>query len=126
MREIKFRVWDKELNQMLHTTDLEWYDDSFGFRLEKHIEDIEYNLMQYIGLKDSNGKEIYEGDIVEIEDYFGEDIIGRVIYDETCSCYWFMKGDERNHFKTTFDLEGYVHTVIGNIYENPKLLSETR
>ena len=79
-------------------------------------------VMQYIGLKDSNKNEIYEGDIVKIEDYFGEDIIGRVIYDEATAGYVFHKGNERNYFQMTLDLESYVYYVIGNIYENPELL----
>lgn len=126
MREIKFRAWSKLLNKMLSHEDLN--------KTLKDLTKIEYiagiflplnsdvEVMQYTGLKDSNGNEIYEGDIVKIEDYFGEDIIGRVIYDETTAGYVFHKGNERNYFQMTLDLEGYVHYVIGNIYENPELL----
>lgn len=126
MREIKFRAWSKLLNKMLSHEDLN--------KTLKDLTKIEYiagiflplnsdvEVMQYTGLKDSNGNEIYEGDIVKIEDYFGDDIIGRVIYDETTAGYVFHKGNERNYFQMTLDLEGYVHYVIGNIYENPELL----
>ena len=126
MREIKFRAWSKLLNKMLSHEDLN--------KTLKNLTKIEYiagiflplnsdvEVMQYTGLKDSNGNEIYEGDIVKIEDYFGEDIIGRVIYDEATAGYVFHKGNERNYFQMTLDLEGYVHYVIGNIYENPELL----
>lgn len=126
MREIKFRAWSKLLNKMLSHEDLN--------KTLKDLTKIEYiagiflplnsdvEVMQYTGLKDSNGNEIYEGDIVKIEDYFGEDIIGRVIYDEATAGYVFHKGNERNYFQMTLDLEGYVHYVIGNIYENPELL----
>ena len=128
MREIKFRAWSKLLNKMLSHEDLN--------KTLKDLTKIEYiagiflplnsdvEVMQYTGLKDSNGNEIYEGDIVKIEDYFGEDIIGRVIYDEATAGYVFHKGNERNYFQMTLDLEGYVHYVIGNIYENPELLEE--
>ena len=126
MREIKFRAWSKLLNKMLSHEDLN--------KTLKNLTKIEYiagiflplnsdvEVMQYIGLKDSNKNEIYEGDIVKIEDYFGEDIIGRVIYDEATAGYVFHKGNERNYFKMTLDLESYVYFVIGNIYENPELL----
>ena len=126
MREIKFRAWSKLLNKMLSHEDLN--------KTLKNITKIEYiagiflplnsdvEVMQYTGLKDSNGNEIYEGDIVKIEDYFGEDIIGRVIYDEATAGYVFHKGNERNYFQMTLDLEYYVHYVIGNIYENKDLL----
>ena len=126
MREIKFRAWSKLLNKMLSHEDLN--------KTLKNLTKIEYiagiflplnsdvEVMQYIGLKDSNKNEIYEGDIVKIEDYFGEDIIGRVIYDEATAGYVFHKGNERNYFQMTLDLESYVYDVIGNIYENPELL----
>ncbi len=126
MREIKFRAWSKLLNKMLSHEDLN--------KTLKNLTKIEYiagiflplnsdvEVMQYIGLKDSNKNEIYEGDIVKIEDYFGEDIIGRVIYDEATAGYVFHKGNERNYFQMTLDLEDYVHYVIGNIYENKDLL----
>ena len=126
MREIKFRAWSKLLNKMLSHEDLN--------KTLKNLTKIEYiagiflplnsdvEVMQYIGLKDSNKNEIYEGDIVKIEDYFGEDIIGRVIYDEATAGYVFHKCNERNYFQMTLDLESYVYYVIGNIYENPELL----
>ena len=126
MREIKFRAWSKLLNKMLSHEDLN--------KTLKDLTKIEYiagiflplnsdvEVMQYIGLKDSNKNEIYEGDIVKIEDYFGEDITGRVIYDEATAGYVFHKGNERNYFQMTLDLEDYVHYVIGNIYENKDLL----
>lgn len=128
MREIKFRAWSKLLNKMLSHEDLN--------KTLKDLTKIEYiagiflplnsdvEVMQYIGLKDSNKNEIYEGDIVKIEDYFGDDIIGRVIYDETTAGYVFKKGTKKSYFLMSLDLEGYVHYVIGNIYENPELLEE--
>lgn len=144
MREIKFRGYSKSFSMMfdydmlemasagmvdickreLKKIDPEATELQMGLFLPTYDKDL--ILMQYTGLKDSNGKEIYEGDIVKIEDYFGEDMIGKVIYDETEACYWFMKGNERNHFKMTFDLEGYVHVVIGNVYENSELLEGNR
>lgn len=126
MREIKFRAWSKLLNKMLSHEDLN--------KTLKNLTKIEYiagiflplnsdvEVMQYTGLKDSNGNEIYEGDIVKIEDYFCGDLIGNIVYDETTAGYVFNKGNERNYFQMTLDLEDYVYYVIGNIHENKDLL----
>lgn len=131
MREIKFRAWDG--SKLIYLDDINWIDFRSGFAnvldeynyensCSKDINLNKNNIMQFTGAKDSDGKEIYEGDILKVEDYWGKDVVGRVIYDEVGACYWIMEGDERSHFKMTFDLESYVHNVIGNIYENPELL----
>lgn len=81
----------------------------------KIIEVMPHTLGQYIGLKDKNDKEIFEGDIVK--DILGQ--IGQIVYKEKYSAFvvdkwevgyalWFDKGIE----------------VIGNIYDNPELLGE--
>ena len=139
MRKIKFRAWDEGSNRMIFQHDMncvrgnkEYYFSLYEESVELLHYDEDYSayvncdaeLMQYIGLKDSNKNEIYKGDIVKIEDYFGDDIIGRVIYDETTAGYVFHKGNERNYFQMTLDLESYVYYVIGNIYENTELLEE--
>ena len=149
MRKIKFRAWNKQTGNMVYSNqvyprsmykfEFDLFND-FDFTLMKMVDRynvtddegnetyqevfkaVDADIMQCIGRKDSEGKEIYEGDIVEIDDYFGENFIGRVIYDEIDAGYWIMKGDEKKYFKMTFDLEGYLHYVVGNIYENPELL----
>lgn len=71
-REIKFRVWDVENKEMLEVQELDFEPTFYGGRIA--IRPDQYNdyfdtedmiLMQYTGLKDKNGKEIYEGDIVK-------------------------------------------------------------
>jgi len=72
MREIKFRVWDKDNQKMWDRIDLNFcmkygqiYIDNDYIKelgISKNVE-----LMQYTGLKDKNGKEIYEGDIIEMQ-----------------------------------------------------------
>ena len=77
--------------------------------------------MQYTGLKDKNGKEIYEGDVVKCEGitaivkYVVEPAIAGFVFDQdNCGAYREYAVDEQ---KRTIHYE-----VIGNIYENPELL----
>ena len=112
MRELKFRAWiEKEKYMALQgEPDLETLS-SFMY----HYSDCK-NLMQYTGLKDKNGKEIYEGDILGFE----------VIRN--------FKEITVYHFAVTWDFEnaGWIQfspknkiVVIGNIYENPELLKSS-
>ena len=123
MREIKFRAWDKLTKTMRYVLCIDWLNDLVDLnggiieRKYNNSEDDEVILMQYIGLKDNNGKEIYEGDILNV---LSSTRI--VIFDEnTCS---FMLKDIglRNELfslnnKKCKDLE-----IIANIYENKELI----
>ena len=86
-REIKFRVWDVGNKEMLEVQELNFESTFYGGRIA--IRPDQYNdyfdtedmiLMQYTGLKDKNGKEIYEGDIIRIKNSLIE-IEGEVIFD---------------------------------------------
>lgn len=81
-------------------------------------EDYELVLMQYIGLKDKNGKEIYEGDIVS---YFGGGY-GIVYYDEQFAAFRIEILKTGKY--TDMEFIAKYGDVIGNIYENPELLEE--
>ena len=122
MREIKFRAWDKEAKKMIEPFWLKSlvvnYCDEFNYS-SIHEDDLflasqnELEFMQYTGLKDKNGKEIYEDDIVSG---------GEKIYSIGFHLGTFTLNNEKGEVgiglvQTETSLE-----VIGNIYENPELL----
>tara|TARA_Y100000310_G_scaffold198469_1_gene198502 strand:+ start:922 stop:1308 length:387 start_codon:yes stop_codon:yes gene_type:complete len=127
MREIKFRAWDKSDKKMYFEdfmalsldgdryvyNDEVWWTD-YAIDTYDRLEDV--ILMQYTGLKDKNGVEIYEGDIVV------HSFSGRIIDKVTFEYGMFYAANK--------DLYWYaIHNgceVIGNIWENPELLKEKR
>lgn len=123
MREIKFRAWDKENKEMLEVENLhfdEYHNNEMTIRTtmyNDYFDTEDMILMQYTGLHDKNGKEIYEGDIVDN----GYNNIGVVKYGEyNCSCCegvygWYVDGGDIRQAECFLE-------VIGNIYENPDLL----
>lgn len=118
MREIKFRAWDEQNKVMEYKVNVnDGKPVKYGYQWFNHGNTIhDSELMQYTGLKDKNGKEIYEGDLIKVDDehlyiicfrvqdsgYIGSNEYG---YDEQDLCYLACN-----------------YEVIGNIYENPELL----
>ena len=126
MREIKFRAWDKQIKEMLSVDKIEWDRKLVYIRSStrdhmetpRRISEDICCLMQYTGLNDKNGKEIYEGDIVT---YFD-----RCYFIKFHLANFMLSKKEYNYLElshSTYSKEGKV-TVIGNIYENPELLKE--
>jgi uncharacterized phage protein (TIGR01671 family) len=117
-REIKFRTWDDGVmlysdayvNEMNYS---EWDYLRFFF---KNIR-TDAVVMQYTGLKDKNGKEIYEGDILHYQGITsgGEKIIREVSFCERRSQFMFG-------FYPLYDFSIAPRVIVGNIYENPDLL----
>lgn len=143
MREIKFRVWDKENEYMINSKqgvytalrnvmnitrqDDEYYNN--GDLLKPNKE--KYILMQYTGLKDKNGTEIYEGDIVKIHKHsydfgFKQEEIGQIKFIDGAFGFYKEKSKNEYYFNTLADEIAYheieEYEVIGNIYDNPELL----
>ena len=133
MRDIKFRVWDKETKHM-HICGEDVHDEisfenetnkAYYYNLQNGCgslrEDSVYILMQYTGLKDKNGKEIYEGDIVKV--FTSKKWrIGKIIYE-----YSGFTIDVTNNKELEYGRTGIIESlieVIGNIYDNPELLEE--
>ena len=120
MREIKFRAWDKERKEMFYDFDQNIKYLTLGDSIHLFIWEtglIYKTLMQYTGLKDINGKEIYEGDILKTFAILAKDKIGSEFNVEvkfSVSC-WIANGILGNY-------QSKISEVIGNIYENIELL----
>ncbi|KKL94791.1 hypothetical protein LCGC14_1861110 [marine sediment metagenome] len=123
MREIKFRAWDLFGKQMVYTDDFGHLDCSDMVPFWKSAQANEWQeIMQYTGLKDKNGKEIYEGDIVKYiipEDEPVKD--KRVIFWREDTCGFQAKTLDSKY--TGFIQNDYIE-IIGNIYENLEMLSD--
>jgi len=136
MRTIKFRIWDNINNKMYNLGNLEdclyrtEFEEEFGYDLTNYI------IMQYTGLKDKNGKEIYEGDIVKWTRKTWVDIYDEENgYREQTDISFIEYSIEDRAFM--IESEGYGYEgeglwnwneieVIGNIYENPELLTNNK
>lgn len=110
MREIKFKAWNKWHKNMFHVYCLDFDNDIAGCKSINNgtthtFGFIDLELLQLTGLKDKNGKDIYEGDIVYLAGY-GD-----------CQCEFpFLELYEAV-------MEDDIGNIIGNIYENPELLN---
>lgn len=134
-REIKFRAWLKKQKKMVEVHKIDFQDrvithylDDLPFPtlIKCSFDDVE--LMQYTGIKDKNGKEIYEGDIIDIH----QTVNGRNLFvvEITNTGLVIPRYAYKQGFKYQYDIRELLEVneydkeieVIGNIYDNPELL----
>ena len=125
----KFRAWLKEEYRMTDVREITFFNDEIQMisDVEGFYAYDEFELMQFTGLKDKNGNEIFEGDIVKFSNCDDYVYVTPVVWDKNYACFGvsFSVGypipfDYLEEFYTELkDIE-----VVGNIYENPELLGE--
>ena len=148
-REIKFRAWIKESKQMVTVNAITFmsgggysiipapYDATKAIPIGESLGVETGNvLMQYTGLKDKNGREIYEGDIIDygykksVIVWYQSGWCSAGINEKCCESNYFGKSPyqvylEGGHCVEMDSVLGFHHTpkLIGHIYENPDLLT---
>ena len=119
-RILKFRAWHKEKNRIFTVDYLQWSEKDPQYQVGTLEDDDSYSfadvvLMQYTGLKDKQGKEIWEGDIVKVPESGGSFSNIEVRWQKVAG------SDDMGT-----DMIGFASyegcEVIGNLYENPELL----
>lgn len=116
-REIKFRAWDGEKMffypkwSTLHSKFVLYFSEQIDY-VDESDNDNSVVLMQYTGLKDNKGKDVFEGDITDV---------GVVVWHDEYLGF-FLEGEFiEGNYKPLYD--NVFVEVIGNIYENPELLN---
>jgi uncharacterized phage protein (TIGR01671 family) len=148
-REIKFRAWNREMKHMVYPS-LEFGREIWectykriiqcetnknGYTVEHVLEKVSidhilqdpiFEVMQFTGLHDKNGNEIYEGDILSIH---SEETYGVIIWNNNYSCWEYLINNDPEESK--FPYSGMLNKDIsdlylieGNIFENPEILEQ--
>ncbi|MGX6426499.1 YopX family protein [Lactiplantibacillus argentoratensis] len=131
---IKFRAWDKVQNKMLLPDNIEFIhgqaywaeastDGNGGYSNDGKVDVIGalFDLEQFTGLTDVNGKDIYEGDIVHVVTGDGYRRTGKVVFEQEQGCYMVDNGWDKYPFNR-FGYERDTLEVLGDVHENPELL----
>lgn len=130
MRQIKFRVWEPQRQIMLYPKAIQFalggidrvYGDEYGFSIDSEPDMV---VMKFTGLKDRNGKDVFEGDILKRDK---DDNPWEVYYQPTMACFMasnfctnsMLIGES---FVQALNEHGRIDAgIIGNIHEHPSLL----
>ena len=136
MREIKFRAWDTKTKKMIFTGfhvigEVVAFNLIYQYCRENKEEDepslgrlCDIEIMQYTGLKDKDGVEIYEGDIVKKLDGDYCDLTGFIEWCGTCCLGYRIQYIGIGNSQLIQAPWRNTHKVIGNIYENPELMED--
>lgn len=132
MREIKFRAWEKNMKEMINVDSIDFerkiINKEFVWRMLSEVV-----LTQFTELKDKNGVEIYEGDIVDFTffDHYDNGANYKGVVKYRSGIYEIWKNNDSEFFESDGPfilnfawLQTEEFEVIGNIHENPELLEE--
>jgi len=138
-REIKFRAWDKKEKMMCYVSLIDFENSTcvLIYPTKTYKEEdksfSEVKLMQYTGLKDKNGKEIYEGDILKSVTLDGKVHHEPVKFHEGCFCKLTTLPPNNRKRWSSLRIHLYddmdiliAYEVVGNVFENPELLEELK
>lgn len=130
MRDIKFRAWyaNQEMHYGIAPIDNKYY--IFFETQKRNAHDLQINraisIMQYTGLKDENGKEIYEGDILDSR--YNLPVTGQLIKKRYVVAqdkgYYIAQARKHPYGSTALSVIHADAKVVGNIYENPELMDD--
>lgn len=116
MKEIRFRFWDIEFKKMFKDHEMIKKSITFNEFFNNKYSPVE--IMQYTGLQDVTGKEIYEGDIIKPSD---SKLFFIIAWDDNLCKFGGLHPDKEFGLRLN-KLDTDCYTIVGNIYENPELL----
>lgn len=164
MRDINFRVWDRQCRLWLTLAGADWggvkgrgtfcnfkyihlfppegvpmrnpsphYGGCLSFKLTDSVDNDRLVFEQYTGLKDKNGTDIYEGDIIQFE-FWNEKYYRQIAYNSAIASYEAitvasptskkLRQKAKYSFSELYKISSKGFKVVGNIHENPELLEE--
>ena len=129
MRKIKYRIWDKRIRRKVKWVDWGIFIGVDGRVYEKHYAEVvevppdKVEITFFTGLKDKNNKEVFEGDILEVREHVNPSFV-EPIRKNIVIMKWVGRKLCFNFDPNSISVCDF--RIVGNIYENPKLLREVK